>query len=537
MRVAGIFFSLAAVSVAVTSCLIENDMSYPIVHAEVTAFEVEGQESVSINAEQRTVEVELGETVDMSAVKVTRFDFSETATCDDIHVDDVLDLTSPVKVVLETYQQYEWTISATQPVERYVDCRGQIYSSIDEDEKTVHVSIIDHEALSSVMFNDMKLEKTGSEITGYEGDGGAVVPVSFPVELDCSEPVVFVVDDGGQTSRWTVSVSLMSVSLAITETNVWATHADVNVLYDADTKPEFSYRATGSTSWTTLPETDVEPVSEYEVHASITGLAPGTAYTVRVTSGTESQNGDFTTETAAQLHNMSFDNWYKDGSAWIPDLDASYKVWDSANKGSSILNINPSSPTSDVAIPGGGKQAAELETMSAFGKLAAGNLYTGTFGRIVIGSSGTGAILDWGVPFSSRPSAMTGYYKYFPVTIDVAEAPYEDQKGQMDVGQIMVFLTDWDTPFNVNTLEGRFVDVDNDPSIIAFGLFEPEGKIDRYQRFRVDIRYRDMTRTPKYIVVTACASRYGNYFTGGVGSRMFVDEFEFVYEDEVLSAE
>ena len=35
------------------SCLIENDMSYPRVSAEFTAFEVEGQESVTIDNEYR----------------------------------------------------------------------------------------------------------------------------------------------------------------------------------------------------------------------------------------------------------------------------------------------------------------------------------------------------------------------------------------------------------------------------------------------------------------------------------------------------
>ena len=56
-----------------------------------------------------------------------------------------------------------------------------------------------------------------------------------------------------------------------------------------------------------------------------------------------------------------------------------------------------------------------------------------------------------------------------------------------------------------------------------------------YKDFTIELDYRDMTRTPKYIVITACASKYGDYFTGGVGSTLWVDEFEFVYDPDELS--
>ena len=41
--------------------------------------------------------------------------------------------------------------------------------------------------------------------------------------------------------------------------------------------------------------------------------------------------------------------------------------------------------------------------------------------------------------------------------------------------------------------------------------------------------YRDY-RTPRYVIVTAASSYLGDYFTGGEGSAMLVDEFEFIYE-------
>ena len=42
---------------------------------------------------------------------------------------------------------------------------------------------------------------------------------------------------------------------------------------------------------------------------------------------------------------------------------------------------------------------------------------------------------------------------------------------------------------------------------------------------------------PTYIVISAAASRYGDYFTGGRGSTLYVDEFEFIYDPDQLTDE
>ena len=163
--------------------------------------------------------------------------------------------------------------------------------------------------------------------------------------------------------------------------------------------------------------------------------------------------------------------------------------------------------------------------------LAAGNIYTGKF----IATSGLGASLDWGVPFTSRPLALKGWYKYQPKTINMVKSPYENLKGQTDICQIQILLTDWEKPFTVDTNTGTFVDFENDTHIIAYGKFETSASSSSYQEFSIELDYRDKTRTPKYIVITACASKYGDYFTGGVGSTLYVDEFEFVYDPDELS--
>ena len=88
----------------------------------------------------------------------------------------------------------------------------------------------------------------------------------------------------------------------------------------------------------------------------------------------------------------------------------------------------------------------------------------------------------------------------------------------------------------------QFVDLQNDPGIIAYGKLESDEAVADYREFYIPLEYRDKTRTPKYIVISCCASYLGDYFTGGEGSKLLVDEFELVYdeplpEDESAPAE
>ena len=170
-----------------------------------------------------------------------------------------------------------------------------------------------------------------------------------------------------------------------------------------------------------------------------------------------------------------------------------------------------------------------MESVYVFGKFAAGNIYTGQFGKAVI-TPVPGAELDWGVPFTTRPYSLKGYYAYAPKKIDNASDKYADKLGTTDNAQILVFLTDWEEPFRVSTSTETFVDLEKDPAIIALGEIvtdvDTQGK---YVEFECVLEYRN-DRKPKYIVAVACSSLYGDYFTGGQGSVMYVDECEFIFK-------
>lgn len=541
------FALIPAMLLSVQSCLLENDMAYPTVPGNIVGFEVAGQTSVSIDAATRTVNVVLAETADMRSLEVTKFDISPEATCEALGVGSVLDLSSPVKVVLNTYQQYEWTISAVQPIERYVRCSGQVGNAeFRPDERRVYVNIADNQDITAIEIEALKFEPEGAVLKGYVDDTDGtetIVPIeSFPLVLNCNLWRYFVVEYRGVEYRWGMFVTLVEVSAAITGTNAWAHHVDIEGVFDGESSdPYFQYRASSSGEWTDVTDVEVDGTG---VTATVSGLDAATEYEVRLVAGEETSDAmTFTTEEEQTLHNMSFDNWYQDGRVWMPNLNDSYQVWDSANPGSGKFGIYPTSrEDADLAVAGPDKHAVRMESQNAYVVLAAGNVYTGKFGT----TSGLGAILDWGVPFSSRPSALKGYFKYNPAAIGnihsslkemLAEKGIEyvesDWKNKPDTCQIQMLLTDWDRPFTVNTNEGTFVDFDNDSGIIAYGKMEyspKSGSMSEYEEFRIDLDYRSTTRKPTYIVITVCASKYGDYFTGGVGSTLLVDEFEFVYE-------
>lgn len=226
---------------------------------------------------------------------------------------------------------------------------------------------------------------------------------------------------------------------------------------------------------------------------------------------------------------MSFDTWSKTSGAWnlyATGAGASEKVWDTANHGLSLLGINGTLPEyKHVAVPGEGKAAAKIVSKKVVWAFVAGNLYTGHFGKIV---KLAGAELEFGVPFTARPKSLSGYLHYIPATVDYAKEPHLEMKGKTDVGRIEVILTDWDKPYHIVTNYEKFIDGATDPHVIGRAVLDLTQNTGGYIPFEIPFHYRN-GKMPKYVVITAAASKYGADFTGASGSVLYVDEFQFNY--------
>lgn len=529
-----VIYIVSLVSLLMVCSCIENDLSYPALEPELLSIEFDGQKSVTIDKDSCLVKVVMGENADLSRVKVLSY-----TTAHDAQVvggmPEYLDLQDTVSIVLRIYKDVQWRIAATRPIERYIRCDNQAGEpDIDPIRKQAFVYVTESQPLESVRITEMKLEPEGSVIvstTGFVSEGGHSVPkteaCSFPMTLDCVIMRYFSVDYEGRQIEWSVKFLQKAVAVSIDKVDPWTCSAFVKGTTNGQGTAVVEYRKDSDADWTVWDRLSVSGTS---VSAEITGLEENTTYMARVTNGTDtSAEIAFTTGKAEFLPGLGFDDWHMNGSAWMPDASGFALVWDSANPGTAGLGIVPTTPEEQDVVKG---KAARLETMTAMGMLAAGNIYVGQFGKI----AGLGAELDWGYPFTSRPLALRGYYKYAPKPVDMAKDPYKGLIGQSDECQIQILLTDWPDRFHINTSKKVFVDFANDKHIIAHGALTSSSADPEYVRFSIPLVYRN-DRTPKYIVIVGAASRYGDYFTGGKGSVLKLDEFELIYDPTELTEE
>lgn len=504
------------------SC-IRNDIPYPRLAGEITAFEVEGQiGEARIDSQKRQVTVELEETADLERVRVIRFEITDGARSEP-EIAAELDLSEPCAFTLYTYpgQEYLWIVSATQQIERYVRVRNQVgETEFDLNARIALVKVSEDQPLSDITITEIKLGPEGSVI---EPD---------PMQVhDFTGIQTFTVKYRDIEEVWSIRVvqTSGSASLSAAPADAYARRAVFSAgKPEGETEFSFEYRLSDETVWT--PVLDIVE-GETDFTATVTGLEPGRNYVYRAKAGSLlSDEVPFATETPDQIPNSGFDFWNKSGKTWYPNPSQNEGDfwWDSGNEGTAIAGRNATSPeTSFLAVSGEGKQAARLESISILGIFAGGNLYTGDF----LGTVGLkGGRINFGRPFATRPDVLKGYYCYEPKTIDKADAEHQGLIGQTDQCQIYIALTDWNQPFEVNNAEGPFLDLANDPAVIAYGeLVTDQSSGGEYKPFEIRLEYRNL-RKPKYVVVSAVASRYADYFTGGVGSLLYVDEFELVYE-------
>ena len=407
----------------------------------------------------------------------------------------------------------DWVLTITNNANKSFDIKGS-YTSVKAKQKY---------AMSFKLAEDVK------------GDTGAG---NFKVVLD----------DSVNDKSFDYSLDFTTAEAEMKTANVWALFADLKGEYKVDNAPAglgFEYCKTGSDNWNSFDGEVTVDEANKTFSARVTGLNPETKYSFRAKSAKESGKRLYNVETESigTVYNMSFDDWWMKKNVPMPNSGKDVTVWDTANPGSKLANVFPTTAEeTHVAVTGEGKKAARLESKEvvSLGILAAGNIYTGKFVSI----AGAGAKLDWGVPFTSRPLAMKGYFDYRPEIINKYFDGKPEMKGAVDICQIQVFLTDWEGQFRINTDERVFVDVDNDPNIIAYGKIESnvntstkDNLVNGYEPFTIRLDYRDLTRKPTMIVIVAAASKYGDYFTGGLGSTLYVDEFSFVYDPSELEAE
>lgn len=406
------------------------------------------------------------------------------------------------------------------------EVEGQVSSSIDKNKKTVTVLMPAKSDLTQLKISQVRF--TDNAVCSPDIAAGTVLDLSAAKQV-----TLHIYDDYVWTLSAEAEPDYGDLDITRIDTRIH------NALIEGKASPagttQIQWRKAGVSSWTTAQGATV---ANGIISVTVTGLESETKYEARIVAG--KVNGpvkSFTTrKEGVQLYNMSFDHWTQSGKIWYcydsNASEAEKAVWGNANKTMSDVgkDSNTVPETDFVAVVGEGKKAVKLTTrllnFIILKKLASGSLFTGKLGDVNITTMS--ANLHWGVPFTDRPTAMEGYASYRPAKINQTESPYKDMAGKMDSGHVFVLLTDWDEPFKV-TPPSKLVDFDGDPSIIGYGKVVFDKETTEYEKFTLNIEYRN-DRTPKYVVIVASSSALGDYFTGGEGSVLYLDEFKFLYE-------
>lgn len=539
-----LFLSIGIGWLALSGC-VENDLPYPTIVGQIEDIEVQGQISRRILSSSNSVTITVSDTLDLRNVRIEKLVVTDgmtvtpdsSACLDFDHFPDAgfssadslpegsdtrMNFLNSVAFRLSLYQEYDWTVTVTRDITRTVKVKNQVGSALIDDYTKNVIIYVDSTAQPSLANIEIEELTLGSSIAVTSPDPALVT--------DFTRPRIFYVSAFDETEEWTVSVQYPNANVQLTQLSAWTRRAYISGTLSTG-NVEAEYRRQGDTEWESVLTNEITRDGD-DFLIMMTHLTPGTTYEYRLTlNGSTGETQTFTTDTVMTVPNLSFDNWVMENErTWYPNatMDDADHFWDSGNKGTSIASSNPTTPESGDVVSGYAVKMASAY-ISIASKFAAGNIYTGSF----VGLAGIeGAELDFGQPYTGRPSGLKGYYKYSPGVIDYAKSPYESFLGQTDSCHIYFGLFDWSAPFRVNTTTGTFVDLTwNNESMIAFGeLKTNEATGDDYQSFKINLTYRDYFTRPSYILIVASASKYGDYFTGSTSSVMYLDECELVFE-------
>lgn len=508
-------------AVVAGSC-IHNDIPYPWIQVNFLELTAKGQSgATTIDSTKLTATISFPEQTDISAVSIESYKLTAGATVAGNVLDKPIDLSSPFEVTLSLYQDYTWKIVGLQTIERYFDVEGQIGQSvIDEQAQTVTLTIPDTRPLDAVKVLKAKLEPLGGSMEPDLADGGTI---------DATKPVSINVTAWGRVQKWTVTVEQTHVNVRTLGVDAFSCVAWIHGQFEAGKPHGAQYRRSGDETWTTVPETDIT-TNGGNLTAALSHLSPNTSYEARVFSdGIDGETVTFTTGATPQMPNSDFEWWWQDGKVWCPWKQDGEAFWGTGNKGATTLGQSNTTPSTDT--PTGIGTAASLETrfvgIGPLGKLAAGNIFAGYYVRTV----GTNGVLSMGRPWTDRPVKLRGQYQYTSHEINYSSSEFRHLIGQPDTCIVWVALIDSEEAYEIRTdpKDRRLFD-ENGPEVIAYGKFQTSETTTEYGAFEIEIDYKSTSRVPRYLLVTASASKYGDYFTGGDGAKLLLDNLELVYD-------
>ena len=265
----------------------------------------------------------------------------------------------------------------------------------------------------------------------------------------------------------------------------------------------------------------------------------------------KAQTDEEIAEDGPQLENSSFDEWNVVGSGnqalYNPWKEGGSSYWDTGNRGATT--VGASNNTYGIED---GRTYANLQSKFIVIKFAAGNIFTGSY----LKTDGTNGILSLGRSFNGYPSKLQFDYTYKSSIVNrggdkwseaysryISQQTYDEMRGKPDSCCIWIALIgDKDEeeyegvtyPFIIRTRPSNLHLFDpNNDNVIAYGQFTSGDDQPEWTTRTISLKYRHPEIKPKYIIVVASSSKYGDYFIGGDQSLLQLDNLKLLYDGSV----
>lgn len=259
---------------------------------------------------------------------------------------------------------------------------------------------------------------------------------------------------------------------------------------------------------------------------------------------------------SAQLPYSGFDDWFtKSVSAFgfvkgtadlvgISGNTDAQNVWGNGNGnnagkgGLALSGENPTTKDADNKVGGAYslKMYSKFVKISIATKFAAGNLFTGSY----TGTSGTtGATMDFGTPYTEKPVALTGYYRYNTGKINYINSKSSSDRGDED-DRCDIYVALSKKVYNIDTTKDNTypggvatTDLVGDDNIVAYGrITNSQDTGADFKHFRIELTYKNSDFNPAdvtHILIVASSSAEGAQFNGSDSAALWLDELQLEF--------
>ena len=434
-----------------------------------------------------------------------------TITPDNFNPDETIAVYNPVKVPVVLDVAAETGLFGL--CLKFQSDLGTVYG-FDNLVDLLHVDEVTAQALRNAGINwSVNETATGARIDLTEATANLTydenVPVDHAVELT-------VVDNHRQFVSQTLNFKVYSKIHKAVNAQLFASEQegmDKVVLtgrYVTETVPEgmgLIYKETGASDWNTVTADRLSIDLQTKQCTYTVDLPQNVDYvftTALIEDGAVSEQGDmvihFATQPVLTVPNLNFDSWHTSGSTQYPNASGGNSFWATGNEGVTGFPVNKDSntiPVEDDVISGKAAKMTSIEVPVV--NFAAGNLFTGTYKTNITNPASS---VQFGREFTGRPTHLTGYYKYQPA----------DYNGGKDYCHIYI------------KLENR----GETTTTVGYVEIKDNRTMTQYEPFSLKVEYTsDLPVT--HITLVATSSADGGNFKGGVGSTLWVDEFDLLY--------